>query len=722
MLNYPYAKLLANYNKLKTKPHTYAHKILLAHKGMNGYKPQRVNFQDASGQTALLQLLSTNTDIKIPASVHCDHLIPANTNLSISETISKSISENQEVYDFLKQACLKLGITFHPPGDGIIHQVVLENYAAPGILMLGTDSHTPNAGGLGSLAIGVGGLDAVEALCGLEWDLGPQKVIGVHLSGKLKEWVSPKDIVLHLLGQLTVKGGTNHIIEYFGEGIQGLSCTGMATICNLGAELGATSSLFPYTPQMANYLNATQRGHLLNEINANSSYFTADAPVYDNPGQFYDKVIEIDLNTLEPHLNGPYTPDHAMTLSQVKEYVKINKLDSKISSCLIGSCTNSSYEDMTKSTEIIKQMASHHKSLKCDLLVTPGSQMIKSTMVRDGLISTMESNGAIILSNSCGPCIGQWERDVNTENIIITSYNRNFRGRNDGNQNTMNFIGSPELVTAMAYAGDLTFDPRHDMIDGVKIKAPIGKVLPTRGYLANVAKSIELKPDPSIIVKIDPNSQRLQEIAPFEPFYGQEMDLRILLKIKGKCTTDAISAAGKWLKYKGHLQNISENTLIGATNADLNQMNVAMHHETLTIKSIPNLAQEYKSNHIPWMLITDDNYGEGSARESAAMQVRYLNCKLILAKSFARIHETNLKKQGVLPLTFLDKQDYDLITNAHLWKVETNGLKALKPNSPIILRFKRDNQEVLVKCKHSMTDLHLKWFKAGSALNTINKH
>ena len=721
MLKYDYAKLYGNYKRLANGPLPYAKKILLAHK-YTGYRPDRVALQDASAQTAMLALLTTKSGVNVPASIHCDHLIQADSNLSIENTLKFSYSQHKEVYNFLQQAATKYGIDFYKPGCGIIHQIVFEKYAAPGILMLGCDSHTPNSGGLGCLAIGVGGMDAVEVMCGLEWDLAPQKIMGVYLHGNLPEWTSPKDLILYLLGKLGVHGGTGYIVEYFGPGVESLSCTGMATITNNGAEMGATTSVFPVSENMKDYLKATQRGHLIPEINKYSEYFTADKQVLDNPGQYYDKVVEIDLSALEPHLNGPFTPDHAIPISKMKQYLKENNLNDTISAALIGSCTNSSYQDMTKSAEIVKEMTKQEQTLKTEFLVTPGSEQIKQTLMRDDIISTFEAGGATILSNACGPCIGQWNRTTfDDSNIIVTSYNRNFKGRNDGNSKTMNFLASPEIVTALAYSGKLSFNPVTDKLNGKFLKAPIGDVLPQNGFVfENDFYPSNVKEQPDLEIKFDPKSSRLQEIKPFPAFNNQEINnLKILIKVVGKCTTDTISAAGPWLKYKGHLDNISENTLIGAMNADTNKINDAATPKQRG--TIPEIAKLLKKQNLPWMIIADSNYGEGSAREHAAMQPRYLNCKVVLVKSFARIHETNLKKQGILPLTFENVKDYDLIKDVRLLNVRTKGLTTLKPNSRVELIFhkKMDGTVLVVKCKHTMTDLHLKWFNAGSSLNTL---
>ena len=695
----------------------YAHKILLAHK-YDGYKPDRVAMQDASAQTAMLQLLTTNSDIKVPASIHCDHLIQADSSLSIEGTLKSSYKQHQEVYEFLENVSKKYGIDFYKPGCGIIHQIVLEKYAAPGILMLGTDSHTPNSGGIGCLAIGVGGMDAVEVLCGLEWDLAPQKVIGVHLSGELPPWTAPKDVILHLLGKLGVNGATNHIVEYFGPGVDTIGCTGMATITNNGAEMGATTSLFPFTQHTKNYLKATQRGHLLDDINKYKDYFKADKECLANPGQYYDKVIEIDLTTLEPHLNGPYSPDKSIPLSKLKSYLLENKIDPTISATLIGSCTNSSYEDMTKSAHIVNQMNNNKASLKTQLLVTPGSEQIKQTLQRDGILDKFVNGGATILSNACGPCIGQWNRSSTEENNIVTSYNRNFKGRNDGNIKTRNFLASPELTTAFAYAGTLDFNPLTDKINGKLINSPQGDLLPKNGFVFENDLYPTATAKSNVTITFNPKSQRLQEIKPFSAFNNKEFDLRVLVKVIGKCTTDAISAAGPWLKYKGHLENISENTLIGAMNADTHTLNTAKFNQFSG--TIPEIAKKLKKHQIDWMIIGDENYGEGSAREHAALQPRYLGCKIVLVKSFARIHETNLKKQGILPLTFVNKTDYDDLTNVHELSVVSDGIVNIHPGSIIELTFKSKNKSKIVKCKHTMTDLHIKWFKAGSTLNTIN--
>jgi aconitate hydratase len=576
--------------------------------------------------------------------VHCDHLIRG--HIGAAEDLAESIINNKEVFEFLKNTSKKYGIDFWAPGSGIIHQIVLENYAAPGILMLGTDSHTPNAGGLGMLAIGVGGADAVDAMAGIPWELKAPKILGVRLSGKLSGWATPKDVILSLAGKLTVQGGTNHIIEYFGPGVESLSCTGMATICNMGAEVGATTSIFPYTESMNRYLTATWRKEaaLAAERAKGSGYLSAD------DGAEYDKVIEIDLSTLEPYINGPFSPDVAWPLSQFKSAVESNNWPTELKAALIGSCTNSSYQDMSNAASIAKQALDKGIKAKSDFFVTPGSEQIRATIERDGFTDLLEKVGGKVLANACGPCIGQWKRidyDPNVSNAILTSFNRNFKGRNDGSVKTMNFLASPEIVTALGLSGKTTFNPvTDDLIDKdgkpFKLTPPKSDDLPTKNFVKgrpNYGFAISSDPDSSVEICIDKSSDRLQLLEAFEPWDGQEFTgLKILVKALGKCTTDHISAAGPWLKYKGHLENISKNTLIGATNAFNGQVNVATNSATKESGSIPEIGFQYKNSGIPWAIIADSNYGEGSAREHAAMQPRFLGCKTVIAKSFARIH------------------------------------------------------------------------------------
>ncbi|KAB5515213.1 aconitase family-domain-containing protein [Coniochaeta sp. 2T2.1] len=701
--------------------------------------PDRVNMQDASAQMALLQFMTCNLPSPvIPASIHCDHLIVGEHGAD--EDLSSGIQVNKEVFDFLESAGKKYGIDFWPPGAGIIHQTVLENYAVPGFMMLGTDSHSPNAGGLSTITIGVGGADAVEALVGAPWELKAPKTLGVRLTGQLNDWVSPKDLILHLAGLLTVRGGTNHIIEYFGPGVDTLSCTGMATVCNMGAEVGATTSLFPVTEASHRYLKSTRREQVSRNVALLESFPGAglDKDAYfkfaADEGAEYDQVININLSELEPHVNGPFTPDLSTPLSKFKETVQQENWPSKLSAGLIGSCTNSSYEDMTRVESMVK--AAEQAGLKpaVDFYITPGSESIRSTLERDGTIQTFEAAGGIVLSNACGPCIGQWKRQDNVEkgvpNAIFTSYNRNFRGRNDGNPDTMNFLASPEIVTAMAFAGSTTFNPVTDTLktpSGKDFKFPAPKGLegpqtPFESGKASLALTSQ-PPDASVSVAISPSSERLALLEPFPSFPQSDLsNLRVLVKITGKCTTDTISAAGPWLKYKGHLPNISANTLQTAVNAETGEVNAAYDLDG-SKHTIPELAKKWKAAGQDWLVVAEHNYGEGSAREHAALQPRYLGARIIVCKSFARIHETNLKKQGVVPLTFENEADYDLISAGD--EVNTVGLYEMLTNGgkgDVKLLVKRgDGSEKLINVKHAVSEDQAGFILAGSALNLLSK-
>ncbi|KAI8340527.1 aconitate hydratase [Chlamydoabsidia padenii] len=674
---------------------------------------------------ALLQfMLSGMATTAVPSSIHCDHLIEAFAGAD--KDVETSIKNNKEIFDFLESAAKKYGIAFWRPGSGIIHQIVLENYAAPGGLMLGTDSHTPNAGGLGMVAIGVGGADAVDAMAAIPWELKAPNVIGVRLTGQLQPWTSPKDVILKLAGDLTVRGGTGHIIEYFGEGVESLSCTGMATMCNMGAEVGATTSLFPYTHRMRSYLKATGRSQVAQAADANAHFLCADEE------SSYDKVIDINLSEVEPHINGPFTPDLSTPLSKFKDFIQQNNWKDELSAGLIGSCTNSSYQDMSRSASIARQAADAGISVKSNFLVTPGSEQIRATIERDGQQAVFEQAGAQVLANACGPCIGQWNRteEQGEENAILTSFNRNFKSRNDGNPKTMNFLAAPEIVTAMAFAGKLSFNPMTDSLtdkDGqpFRFQPPQGDDLPGQGFEAGretyEPPSPTPTPDSSVNIVVNPSSNRLQVLDAFDPWNGEEFkDIRVLVKVQGKCTTDHISAAGPWLKYKGHLQNIAENTLIGAQNADNGKVNVVRDITNDADGTIPEVAKSYKKQNIPWTVIADHNYGEGSAREHAALQVRYLGCPLIISRSFARIHETNLKKQGVLPLTFADEKDWELISGGDV--IETSGVKAIAPGKPVqLLVTKADGSKLTIDAKHTMSADQIEWFQKGSALNLIKE-
>ncbi|ODN77815.1 aconitate hydratase, mitochondrial [Cryptococcus amylolentus CBS 6039] len=692
--------------------------------------PDRVAMQDASAQMALLQFMTCRLPTcAVPSSIHCDHLIQAQTG-AVTD-LSRSIDANKEVFDFLQSAAQKYGIEFWKPGSGIIHQIVLENYAAPGLLMLGTDSHTPNAGGLGMLAIGVGGADAVDAMTDTPWELKAPLITGVKLTGELKGWATPKDLILHLAGKLTVRGGTGRIIEYFGPGVTAQSCTGLATIANMGAEVGATTSTFPYNANMRQYLHATGRGPVADAADnaASQGFLQADE------GAEYDEVIEINLSELEPHLNGPFTPDLATPLSGFSSFLNENKYPTSLSSALIGSCTNSSYEDMSRVASIAEQAKAAGLTSKVPFLVTPGSELIRATIERDGLQSTLESVGATVLANACGPCIGQWKREEKKgeDNAILTSFNRNFKARNDGNLKTMNFLASPEIVTAMAFSGDLNFNPMTDSIPTpngpFKFKAPSGDRLPPTGYTPG---DLSYAPSPSPVpigeteIAISPSSTRLEILEPFGtnfPEGNAELEgMTCLMRVRGKCTTDHISAAGAWLKYKGHLSNISENTLMTAVNDEGGQINIARDHSGEE-DTIPKTMQKYQARAEPWMLVVDDNYGEGSAREHAALQPRHYGCAMILARSFARIHETNLKKQGILPLWFVDKADYSKIS-AHD-KVSTKGLKNILAGEPgeevTIVVEKPNGDKVEVQARHTLSSDQMDWLRAGSALNWIGE-
>lgn len=648
-----------------------------------------------------------------------------------------SITGNQEVFDFLESAAKKYGIEFWPPGAGIIHQTVLENYAAPGLMMLGTDSHTPNAGGLGAIAIGVGGADAVDAMVDAPWELKAPRILGVKLEGQLSGWATPKDVIMKLAGILTVRGGTGFVLEYFGDAVRTISCTGMATICNMGAEVGATTSIFPFTRSMIAYLESTHRGPVANAALDIVSSAESSRLLLADEGASYDDIVTINLSTLEPHINGPFTPDLSTPLSTFKDAVRVNNWPENFGAGLIGSCTNSSYQDMTRAEDLVKQASAAGLTPKSDFFITPGSEQIRATLSRDSTLETFSSAGGTVLANACGPCIGQWKRTDGVSrggsNAIFTSYNRNFRGRNDGNPATMNFLASPEIVTAMSYAGSTTFNPMTDTLTTpsgtpFRFSSPQGSELPSSGF-AQGSPSLEPTPgvsSPSTLIIISPTSDRLAVLEPFVPFpEGDLVGLRVLYKIRGQCTTDTISAAGPWLKYKGHLPNISANTLIGAVNAETGETNVAYDHfEPGTPKTgIPELAAKWRSQGQGWLVVAESNYGEGSAREHAALQPRYLGCRVVLAKSFARIHETNLKKQGIVPLTFGNSEDYDSIGAGDV--VSTVGLwEMLKAGGKGVVRLKVENRgggEVLVRCRHTISKDQAGFILAGSALNLLAK-
>lgn len=687
--------------------------------------PDRVAMQDATAQMALLQfMLAEKSEAAVPSTVHCDHLIQAYQGKE--KDMAASNMSNKEVFEFLASTASKYNIGFWKPGAGIIHQVILENYAFPGGLMIGTDSHTPNAGGLGMCAVGVGGSDASDVMVGLPWEVKNPKLIGIHLKGKMNGWASAKDVILKLCGMLTVKGGTDKIVEYFGEGADSISCTGKATITNMGAELGATCSVFPYDAKMAGYLSATGRKELAAVADKNKDILRADDDVVANPKKYFDEVYEIDLTTLEPHLVGPHTPDLARPISKIAEEAKLNNWPTKLSSALIGSCTNSSYEDIGRSAMIAEQAMSIGVKMSQPFLVSPGSTQIQNTITRDGQMKTFESVGAVVLANACGPCIGQWKRDdikSGDKNTILTSFNRNFRGRNDANMETLSFIGSPEIVMAMGLAGRIDFNPMTDELQGpngkMKLKAPEAPELPEKGFMPDT-EGYQKPMGAAVAVAVSPTSERLQLLAPFTIWDGKDFEGHLVLaKAKGKCTTDHISPGGKWLNYRGHLDKISDNMLLGADNAFIpGEIGKGNNQITGQKKEFAQVAREYQKAGKGWMIIGDENYGEGSSREHAAMSPRFLGCSAVITKSFARIHETNLKKQGVLALTFVDVKDYDKIQEKDLLSIR--GLKDLAPGKNLVLEAKHADGTVdHIAVKHTYNAEQLKWFKAGSALNLI---
>src|SRR6476646_2171579 len=691
--------------------------------------PDRVALQDVTGQMTILQFMQAGLkQTAVPTTVHCDHLIQARVEGKSDTTAA--IYENNEVYQFLESVSAKYGLGFWKPGAGIIHQVVLENYAFPGGLMIGTDSHTPNGGGLGMIAIGVGGLDAAEVMAGLPWELLYPKRIGVHLTGSLGGWTAPKDVILYVASRLTVSGGTNAIIEYFGPGAESISCTGKATITNMGAEIGATCSIFPYDQRMESYLRATGRGKITDLANRNIDLLTPDHEIQKEPSKFFDQIIEIDLSTLEPHIVGPHTPDLARPISKMALDVKNNNYLDTISVALIGSCTNSSYEDMSRAADIAKQAKERGVRTKTPLQVTPGSEKVRSTIERDGQMQILKDVGANVLANACGPCIGQWNRPElkkGEPNTIVTSYNRNFPGRNDGRRETMNFIGSPELVIALALAGRLSFNPLTDSLianDGSLFKLDPPKTapeVPENGFkdVQDIYVPPSDNPD-NVDIQINKNSDRLQLLKPFSKWDGNDLDkLPILAKVKGKCTTDHISPAGPWLMYRGHLDKLSDNLLLGAVNA-FQDGKIGIGKNILNSKneSFAHIARDYKEKGLKWVIIGDKNYGEGSSREHAAMTPRYLGCAAVIAKSFARIHETNLKKQGILALTFSDETDYEKILEDD--RISIINLKDLKPKIPVdCILYHKDGTIETISLQHSYNESQLEWFYAGSALNVL---
>jgi aconitate hydratase len=724
------------------RPLTAAEKILYSH----GYDPQineefsrgesyvefspdRVAMQDATAQMALLQFMMAGKDkVAAPTTVHCDHLIQAKVNAGTDLSVAKDI--NGEVYDFLESVSNKYGIGFWKPGAGIIHQVILENYAFPGGMMIGTDSHTVNAGGLGMVAIGVGGADAVDVMADMPWELLFPRLIGVKLTGELNGWASAKDVILKVAGILTVKGGTGAIVEYFGPGAEKLSCTGKGTICNMGAEIGATTSLFGFDKTMVKYLNATGRAEVAERASTIADYLRADPEVYANPDVYFDQIVEINLSELEPHLNGPFTPDRATPISQMAAAAETNGWPTKIEVSLIGSCTNSSYEDISRSASIAKQAVHKQLKVKSDLTITPGSEQVRYTVERDGYLDVFEEIGGVILANACGPCIGQWARhsdDPRRKNTIVTSFNRNFSKRNDGNPNTHAFVGSPELVTALAIAGDLTFNPLEDTLvnaaaEEVKLDPPVGLDLPQNGFAVEELGYQAADEDGSATeVIVNPDSERLQLLTPFEPWAGENLTgLKLLIKAQGKCTTDHISMAGPWLRFRGHLDNISDNMLTGAVNIFNGESNAVKNQLTGDYGPVPEVQRDYKKNGIPTIVVGDENYGEGSSREHAAMEPRHLGVLVVLVKSFARIHETNLKKQGVLALTFINKLDYDKILEDDTFAFM--DLAEFQTGKIIKLKIIHNDVSVdIVKCNHTYNEAQIAWFRAGSALNIIRK-
>jgi len=743
MIKAVYASMSERINaarKVVNKPLTLSEKILYSHlhedqaleaferaKSYVNFSPDRVAMQDATAQMALLQFMQAGKKkAAVPSTVHCDHLILAKEGAE--EDLRNSLTASGEVFTFLESVSNKYGIGFWKPGAGIIHQVVLENYAFPGGMMIGTDSHTVNAGGLGMVAIGVGGADAVDVMAGMPWELKMPKMIGVKLTGKMSGWTAPKDVILKVAGILTVKGGTGAIVEYFGEGAKSMSCTGKGTICNMGAEIGATTSTFGYDDSMERYLRATDRAEVADEANKIREHLTGDDEVYANPEKYFDQVIEINLSELEPHINGPFTPDKATPVSKMREEAEKNGWPIHVEWGLIGSCTNSSYEDLTRAVSIAQQAVDKKLKPKSDFGINPGSEQIRFTVDRDGVLNIFKDLGARIFTNACGPCIGQWDRAGSSKqekNTIIHSFNRNFSKRADGNPNTHAFVTSPEMVAAVAISGDLGFNPMTDTLtneDGeeVKLEAPTGYELPEKGFDVEDNGYQEPASDGSNVdVKVAPDSKRLQLLTPFEPWDGENIEnMKLLIKAKGKCTTDHISMAGPWLRYRGHLDNIADNTLTGAINFFNDETDTVKNQLTGEYGAVPATQREYKKNNIPTIVVGDHNYGEGSSREHAAMQPRHLGVKIVLVKSFARIHETNLKKQGLLGLTFADENDYDKILEDDT--ISTVDLDKFSPDKPITLLLRHaDGSEDTIKTNHTYNNVQIGWYKAGSALNLI---
>jgi aconitate hydratase len=745
MIKKVYAEMPAKVDaarKVLGRPLTLSEKILFAHlhpdlqpanfergKSYVDFAPDRVAMQDATAQMALLQFMQAGRPtVAVPSTVHCDHLITA--KVEAKKDLEVANKESREVYDFLASVSNKYGIGFWKPGAGIIHQVVLENYAFPGGMMIGTDSHTVNAGGLGMIAIGVGGADACDVMAGLPWELKWPKLIGVKLTGKLSGWTAPKDVILKVAGILTVKGGTGAIVEYFGEGAQNMSCTGKGTICNMGAEIGATTSTFAYDDSMSRYLKATGRAEVAEMADKISAYLNADAAVYADPSKYFDEVIEINLSELEPHLNGPFTQDLATPISKMKEAAAANGWPTKIEVGLIGSCTNSSYEDISRAVSLARQVEQKGLKLNSEFTITPGSEQVRFTVERDGFLDVFNKIGATVFANACGPCIGMWDRvgaEKKEKNTIVHSFNRNFAKRADGNPNTMAFVGSPELVTALAIAGDLNFNPLTDTLtndrgEQVKLDEPTGQELPPRGFAVEDAGYQAPAADGSgVNVVVAPDSKRLQLLAPFAPWEGTDLKgLKLLIKAKGKCTTDHISMAGPWLKYRGHLDNISNNMLIGAVNFYNEKTDHVKNQLTGVYGPVPATQRAYKAAGIGTIVVGDENYGEGSSREHAAMEPRFLGVRAILVKSFARIHETNLKKQGMLALTFADKADYDKILEDDT--IDILGLTTFAPGQPLTMIFHHaDGSQHLIPVNHTYNQQQIEWFKAGAALNIIRR-
>jgi aconitate hydratase len=733
-----FASRVKDARNLLSRPLTLTEKILYAHlsdplvnhqrgKDYVNFNPDRVAMQDATAQMALLQFMQAGkSKVSVPSTVHCDHLIQAKHGAV--KDLAEAYDTNKEVYEFLASISNKYGIGFWKPGAGIIHQVILENYAFPGGMMIGTDSHTVNAGGLGMIAIGVGGADAVDVMAGMPWELKFPKIIGVRLSGALNGWTSAKDVILKVAGILTVEGGTGFILEYFGEGASSISCTGKGTICNMGAEIGATTSLFGYDAKMADYLRGTNRAVVADMADKMAIHLTGDAEIYANPMSYFDKVIEINLSELEPHINGPFTPDKAWPLSQFARAVKENGYPQKLDVGLIGSCTNSSYEDITRSASIAKQAIEKGLKAKSEFTITPGSEAVRYTIDRDGMLDIFRQIGGMVLANACGPCIGQWARhnaEKQEKNSIITSFNRNFAKRNDGNPHTYAFVASPEIVTALVIAGDLTFNPVTDTLtndhgEQVKFDEPRGLELPEKGFaVEDNGFQAPAQDGSKVQLAIDPNSKRLQLLAPFDAWDGKDaLGLRLLIKVKGKCTTDHISMAGPWLKFRGHLDNISNNMLIGALNAFNEKINLVKNQLNGQYAAVPDTARAYKTAGKGSIIVGDENYGEGSSREHAAMEPRHLGVRAVLVRSFARIHETNLKKQGMLALTFVNPADYEKIREDDT--IDILGLTSFAAGKPLTLRLHHtDGITEDFPVNHSYNEPQIEWFRAGSALNLI---